>query len=89
MIVWMDEEPLVPGKQYLIKQCNKTSPGTISTLRYRVDVNTLHKQDAPTLALNEIGRCEVSVTQPFIFDNYRRNRGTGSFIVIDRLSNQR
>jgi bifunctional enzyme CysN/CysC len=88
MLVWMDEDPMVPGKQYLIKQCNKTSPGAIQTLRYRVDVNTLHRQESPTLALNEIGRCEIAVTQPFIFDGYRRNRGTGSFIVIDRLTNR-
>ncbi len=59
MVVWMDEDPMVPGKQYLIKQCNKTSTGTVSTLRYRIDVNTLHRQDAPTLKLNEIGRCQI------------------------------
>ena len=87
MVVWMDEAPMVPGKQYLIKQCNKMSPGAVTTLRYRVDVNTLHRQDAPTLNLNEIGRCQVSVTQPFIFDGYRRNRGTGAFIIIDRMTN--
>ena len=57
MIVWMDEEPMVPGKQYLFKQTTKIAAGTISTLRYRVDVNTLHRSDAPTLQLNEIGRC--------------------------------
>ncbi len=88
MIVWMDDEAMVPGKQYLIKQCNKTSPGTISTLRYRVDVNTLRRQDAPTLTLNEIGRCKVKINQQFIFDGYRRNRSMGSFVVIDRLSNR-
>lgn len=88
MVVWMDEEPMVPGKQYLVKQCNKTSQGTISTLRYRVDVNTLKQQPAPALALNEIGRCTVKVNQAFIFDPYRRNRDMGSFIIIDRLSNR-
>ena len=88
MMVWMDDDPMVPGKSYLMKQTNKTCPGQISTLRYRVDVNTLHRDDAPTLALNEIGRCEISTNEPFIFDPYQRNRGTGSFIVIDRLSNR-
>ncbi len=88
MVVWMDEEPMVPGKQYLMKQTNKISPGQISTLRYRVDVNTLHRNDAPTLALNEIGRCEISTNEPFVFDPYQKNRATGSFIVIDRLSNR-
>ena len=88
MVVWMDEDAMVPGKQYLIKQCNQTSPGTVTTLRYQIDVNTLHSKQAPTLALNEIGRCEINVTQPFIFDSYKRNRGTGSFIIIDRMSNR-
>jgi bifunctional enzyme CysN/CysC len=88
MIVWMDEDPLVPGKQYLVKQTNKVTPGTIASLRYRVNVNTLHREESPTLKLNEIGRCQLKVTQPLTFDSYRQNRGTGSFIIIDRLSNR-
>jgi bifunctional enzyme CysN/CysC len=56
-------------------------------LRYRVDVNTLHRQDAPALKLNEIGRCAVTLTEPIAFDDYRRNRVTGAFIVIDRITN--
>src|SRR4029077_12140983 len=55
-VVWMDEEPMVPGKSYWFKQTAKVTPGTISTMRYQIDVNTLHRQDAPTLNLNEIGR---------------------------------
>lgn len=86
-IVWMDEDPLVPGKQYLIKQTSNVAAGTINTLRYRIDVNTLHRQDSPTLALNEIGRCQIKLNQPIAFDGYKRNPGTGSFIVIDRISN--
>jgi bifunctional enzyme CysN/CysC len=87
MMVWMHDEPMVPGKQYLIKQTSKTSPGVINTLRYRIDVNTLHRQDAPVLNLNEIGRCQISLTQPICFDAYRRNRSTGAFIVVDRITN--
>jgi bifunctional enzyme CysN/CysC len=86
-VVWMSEEPMVPGKSYWIKQTTKLSPGTISTLRYQIDVNTLHRQDAPTLQLNEIGRCTITLNQPISFDGYRRNRATGSFIVIDRVTN--
>src|SRR6478735_38920 len=86
-IVWMSEEPMVPGKSYWFKQTTKLTPGTISTLRYQIDVNTLHRADAPTLKLNEIGRCAVSLSQPICFDGYRRNRATGAFIVIDRLTN--
>jgi bifunctional enzyme CysN/CysC len=86
-VVWMSEEPLVPGKQYLFKQTSKLTTGAVSTLRYRVDVNTLHREPAPALALNEIGRCAITLTAPIAFDAYRRNRATGSFIMIDRLSN--
>ena len=88
MVVWMDEEPLLPGKTYTIKHTNKSTSGSVSTLRYQVDVNTLHRQDAPALKLNEIGRCELRLTESVAFDGYRRNRNTGSFIFIDRLSNR-
>ncbi len=60
-IVWMTDKPMVPGKQYLFKQTTRTVPGTIHTLRYRIDVNTLHSVDAPTLSLNEIGRVSISL----------------------------
>lgn len=86
-VVWMSEDSLLPGKQYLFKQTSKITTGTVSTLRYRVDVNSLHRQDSPTLALNEIGRCQILLTSPIAFDAYRRNRTTGAFIIIDRLSN--
>jgi len=86
-VVWMAEEPLVPGKEYLFKQTTKLVPGKVSALRYRVDINTLHREPAPTLALNEIGRCGITLTAPVAFDAYRRNRATGGFIMIDRLTN--
>jgi bifunctional enzyme CysN/CysC len=87
MVVWMSEEPLVPGKQYLFKQTTKVTPGSVASLRYRIDINTLHRQPAPTLALNEIGRCQVALTSPIAYDAYRRNRATGGFIMIDRVTN--
>jgi len=87
MIVWMSEEPMQPGKQYLIKHSTRMTPGQISNLRFRVDVNTLHRSQAEGLGLNEIGRCVVSLTRPIVYDPYTRNRETGSFIVIDRLTN--
>ena len=87
MIVWMDEEPLVPGKQYVFKQTTKSATGSIQKLRYRMDVNTLHSEDAPRLSLNEIGRVQISLSQAISFDGYRRNRDTGSFIVVDRITN--
>jgi bifunctional enzyme CysN/CysC len=83
----MTEEPLTPGKQYWFKQASKMAAGSVSQLRYRIDVNTLHRQESPTLGLNEIGRCHVRLNQPLSFDGYRRNKGTGAFIVIDRVTN--
>jgi bifunctional enzyme CysN/CysC len=87
LIVWMHDEKLVPGKSYLFKQTTRVLPGSVNTLRYRVDVNTLHRQEAPALELNEIGRCQVVLSAPIAYDAYRRNRATGSFIIIDRLTN--
>ena len=86
-VVWMSEDPLVPGKQYAVKQGTKNISGSVSTLRYKIDVNTLHRADAPTLELNEIGRCQVKLNQPIAFDGYRNNQGTGAFIIIDRITN--
>ncbi|MDV6030885.1 MAG: sulfate adenylyltransferase subunit CysN [Phycisphaera sp. RhM] len=87
MLVWMGEEPMVPGKTYLFKHTTQTVPGTIDTLNYRVDVNTLHRSPAPELELNAIGRVGISLSAPIHFDAYRRNRSTGAFIVIDRITN--
>ena len=90
MVVWMDEQPLVPGKQYLFKHTTKNPvhcAGTISQLRYKVDVNTMRSSQAPALALNEIGRIQVNLNQPIHYDPYRRNHGTGSLIIVDKMTN--
>ncbi|HTN77386.1 MAG TPA: adenylyl-sulfate kinase, partial [Pirellulaceae bacterium] len=87
MVVWMNEASLIPGQQYLFKQTTKTTTGSVSTLRYQIDVNTLHRSPTPELKLNAIGRCQITLTQPFCFDGYHRNRTTGAFIIIDRLTN--
>ncbi len=86
-IVWMSSDAMVPGKTYLFKHTTQTVTGQVDSLKYRVDVNTLHRTPAPDLQLNEIGRCAVTLSQPIYFDAYRRNRGTGAFIMIDRMSN--
>lgn len=87
MLVWMGEEAMVPGKSYLVKHTTQTLPGSIQTLKYRVDVNTLHRMPAPTLELNEIGRVAIELSGPIHFDPYRRNRSTGALIVVDRITN--
>ncbi len=87
MVVWMSSEAMVPGKTYLFKHTSLMAPGQIESLRYRVDVNTLHSAPAPDLQLNEIGRCTITLSQPLFYDSYRRNRTTGAFIIVDRISN--
>lgn len=87
MLVWMNADAMVPGKTYLFKHTTQTIPGTIDSLRYQVNVNTLHRNPAPSLELNEIGRVSISLTSPIHFDAYRRNRNTGAFIVVDRITN--
>lgn len=86
-IVWMSEDPLVPGKEYYFKHSTNLVTGTVKKLRYRIDVNTLHRQDSPKLDLNEIGRANISLASPIFFDGYKRNRATGSFIMVDRITN--
>lgn len=86
-IVWMNEKALTPGRQYTIKLATRSVSGSVSMIHYRIDVNTLEHHDANELNLNEIGCCNVSVNAPIVFDSYKTSRGTGSFIVIDRLSN--
>lgn len=87
MLVWMSEKAMVPGKQYVFKHTTKMVNGTFSTLRYQVDVNTMHRKQVPTLDLNQIGRVNITLDRPIAFDRYRRNKSTGAFIVIDRITN--
>jgi bifunctional enzyme CysN/CysC len=87
MLVWMSDEPMRAGKSYLIKQTTAQAPGEISDVRYKLDVNTLRSQPATELKLNEIGRVAMTTSRPLLFDAYAKNRATGAFIVIDRLTN--
>ncbi|MFA7536755.1 MAG: sulfate adenylyltransferase subunit CysN [Desulfuromonadales bacterium] len=86
-IVWMHEEPLVPGRSYLLKAGATTVPAQVRELSCKVNVNTLRHEPGKILALNEVGVCTVSLGRSIPFDPYRENRGTGSFILIDRMSN--
>lgn len=86
-IVWMAEDALTPGKEYIIKHNTNSTTGRVSTLRHRIDVNTLEHKHAAQLALNEIGLCELTLSKPISFDDYQKNKGTGAFIIIDRLTN--
>jgi bifunctional enzyme CysN/CysC len=86
-VLWMHEDALMPGRQYLLKMANRTTPATITELKHKVNVNTLEHLSAKTLELNEIGYCNLSTAQPVAFDPYSENRTTGGFILIDRLTN--
>ncbi|QXP86821.1 sulfate adenylyltransferase subunit CysN [Methylococcus capsulatus] len=86
-VVWMTEAPLIPGKQYLLKHATRTLSGSVAVIRHRIDVNTLERHPAGQLNLNEIGLCELALSAPLAFDPYARCKGTGAFIVIDRLTN--
>ena len=86
-ILWMAEEELLPGRQYLLKLGTATVPAQVSTLKHKVDVNTLEHMAATTLLLNEVGYANLSTSQPLAFDAYRDNRDTGGFILIDRFTN--
>ncbi|HAU92701.1 MAG TPA: sulfate adenylyltransferase subunit CysN [Alteromonas sp.] len=87
-IVWMTDAPLETGRLYDIKLGPTFTSGTVKKIHHQTDVNTLEQQANPSqLQLNEIGLCELTLNQPIAFDAYQRNHVTGSFIVIDRLSN--
>jgi bifunctional enzyme CysN/CysC len=89
MICWMDETASLKARDKLaIKHTTRTARALVKNVQYRLDVNTLHRDDeAASLGLNEIGRVQLRTTQPLFFDEYRRNRTTGSFILIDEASN--
>ncbi len=86
-IVWMNEKALLTGKQYDFKFNAKNTSGQISNIKHKVDINTLETSPAPALELNEIGLCEVALSDSIYFDDYKTNPSTGSFIIIDRLTN--
>lgn len=90
MLAWMDHAaPLAPGRIYTIKHTTRTARAKVGELRYRLDINTLHRDlDATELRVNDVGRITLRTTAPLFFDDYQRNRATGSFILIDEATNQ-
>lgn len=86
-IIWMHDEPLLPGRNYLMKLGTRTVTAQISDLKYKVNVNTLEHVATKTLALNEVGICNMALDQNISFDPYADNRQTGAFILIDPFTN--
>jgi sulfate adenylyltransferase subunit 1 len=86
-LVWMSEEPLMPNKQYGFKFATKFVPGSVTDIEYQIDVNSLEHKEAVRLNLNEIAVGSIKLTQPVACDPYTKNRSTGAFIIIDRITN--
>jgi bifunctional enzyme CysN/CysC len=88
MVAWMTDQPLRPRQRIAVKHTTRTVRAVVKELQYRLDVNTLHRdQDATELGLNDIGRVQLRTTQPLFVDDYSRNRVTGRFILIDEATN--
>jgi sulfate adenylyltransferase large subunit len=87
MVCWMGEKPLRPGARYAVKHTTRSARAIVKDLEYRVDVNTLEHLPSEQLELNEIGRVALRSSTPLMVDRYRRNRTTGSFILIDEATN--
>ena len=91
MLVWMGEELMAVNRSYLVKLASATVPGQVSSIRYKVDVNTMRRAEGSladtALSLNELARCHLTLHRAVAWDAYRRNRVTGAFILIDRLTN--
>ncbi len=86
-VLWMSEEPMLPGRSYLMRIGTRYVPARITSLKHKTDVNTLEHIAAKTLGLNEIGSCNLSTATPVAFDPYAENRATGAFVLIDRFTN--
>ena len=86
-LCWMNEEPMNPRGSYIVQHTTHQTRALISELNYRIDVDTLHRDAANQLALNEIGRVKITTTRPLFFDPYRLNRATGGFVLIDPYTN--
>jgi bifunctional enzyme CysN/CysC len=86
-LIWMHEEPMLPGRPYLMKIGSATVTGTITELRHKINVNTLIHEPGKQLELNEIAVCNLSTDRPIAFDPYADNRDTGGFVFIDKLNN--
>ena len=87
-LIWMSEQPLVPGRSYLLKIGPRTVPATVTALKHRIDVESMAHLAEKSLGANEIGFCNLSTAAPVAFDPYRVNRETGAFILIDRFTNE-
>ena len=89
MICWMNDKKMIPRGKYTIRHTSQTARCIIKEVKYKMDVNTLHRnEDDLEIGLNDIGRIKIRTTKPLFFDSYRRNRNTGSIILVDGATNE-
>ena len=89
MVCWLNEKPLNPSGKYTIKHTSQELRCIVKNVRYKVNINTLHRiEDDLNLGLNDIGRIAIRTTKPLFYDSYRRNRATGSVILVDEFTNE-
>jgi bifunctional enzyme CysN/CysC len=86
-LVWFDEQPMLPGRSYILRTETDQVSATVTELKHRINVNDLGREAAKALALNEVGVCNISTRIPIAFDKFSENRATGAFILIDRITN--
>lgn len=86
-MIWMSEEPMLPGRSYIIKSGSQTAVAAISALKHKINVDNLDHIAGATMELNEAGFCNISINKPLVFDPYKTSRDGGGFILIDRLTN--
>lgn len=87
-VIWMDEEPLLPGRRYALRCGHQWTEASVTSIRHRLDVEALERGAARQLGMNEIGLCHLSTAQRVPFDTYSENRGAGAFILVDRFTNR-
>ena len=89
MVCWFSEHPMQARNKYIVKHTTRSVRTLVRDLHYRLDVNSLHRDEtSAALTMNEIGRVSLRVTEPLFVDEYRRNRTTGSFIMIDEATSE-
>lgn len=89
MVCWLNKEPLQPNGKYAIKHTTKDARCIIKEVKYKVNINTLHRVEGDKeIGLNDIGRVQIRTTEPLFYDSYKRNRATGSLIIIDEYTNE-
>ena len=87
-VIWMAEQKLIKGRPIIIKFCADETSGQITEIKHLIDINTMGKIPGDELSINEIGYCKIALDRPAAFDSYKENKITGSFILIDKLSNE-